>query len=310
MCALGAREHMIELKEVGKRFRIAPGPGRKAGVVDALNGVSAHIDAGEVVAVVGPNGAGKTTLFAVLLGFLEPTAGDLLIDGQEPRSYARTRGAGYLPERFRLPAEWRVRHALRAFAQLENVKWQRADDMIDAFGLKDDADKSIGSLSHGMLQRVGLAQALLAERALVVLDEPTEGLDAFWRLRFRDVVTQLRARQATVLIASHDLTELERLADRAILLRHGKVTETISLRDRTGSRSYRISLAQQNSAFAEVFPDAQRAAEPDTFVVAVGDVADLNRRLAALLAAGGSILSVQPADTLEERVTRGTGARA
>jgi ABC-type multidrug transport system ATPase subunit len=301
---------MIELKEVAKRFRIAPGPGRKAGVIDALTGVNARIDAGEVVAIVGPNGAGKSTLFAVLLGFLEPSAGDLSIEGQEPRAYVRARGAGYLPERFRLPAEWRVRHALRAFADLERASRARADDMIDAFGLKDDADKTIGSLSHGMVQRVGLAQALLAERALIVLDEPTEGLDAFWRVRFRDVFTQLRARQTTVLIASHDLAELERLADRAILIQNGSVTDTISLRDRTDSRAYRVVLADHHDSFAEVFPNATQAAEPHTFVVGVSDVADLNRRLAALLAAGGAVVTVQPADTLEERVTRGTGGRA
>ena len=301
---------VIKIDKVSKQFRITPGPGRKAGVVEALVGVTADIAAGEVVAVVGPNGAGKSTLFSVVLGFLEPTDGEIEIAGDDPRTYMRRHGAGYLPERFRLPAEWSVRDALRGFAKLERVDAKRADQVIDTFGLDDHAAKTMSALSHGMLQRVGLAQALLAERALVVLDEPTEGLDAFWRVRFRDVIAQQRARGATVLIAGHDLAELERLADRAIVMESGQLREIVSLRDRTGTRSYRLELAETHPSFASVFPDARAAAHPNAYIVDVSDVADLNRRLAALLDAGASIISIIPADTLEERVTRSTASQS
>ncbi len=301
---------VIKIENVAKRFRITPGPGRKAGVVDALIDVSVQISAGEVIAVVGPNGAGKSTLFSLILGFLEPTAGELSIGDEEPRSYMRRHGAGYLPERFRLPPEWIVRDAVRAFARLDRVDPTRADAAIESFGLSEHANKSMATLSHGMLQRVGLVQALLAERALLVLDEPSEGLDAFWRVRFRDVIAQERARGATILIASHDLAELERLADRAIVLEAGQVREIVPLRDRTEVRAYRLELAAAHSAFADVFPGARAAAEPHSFIVDVSDVADLNRRLAALIDAGAAIVSVTPADTLEERVTRPTGVKA
>ncbi|HEY0305325.1 MAG TPA: ABC transporter ATP-binding protein [Longimicrobiales bacterium] len=301
---------MITVDKVSKRFRITPGPGRKAGVVDALTDVSVEIASGEVVAVVGPNGAGKSTLFSVILGFLEPTAGDIAIDGDDPRRYMRRLGVGYLPERFRLPAAWTVRDALRAFAKLERVDAQRADLAIDAFGLADHAGKVMTALSHGMLQRVGLAQALLAERALIVLDEPTEGLDALWRVRFRDVIAQQRARGATILIASHDLAELERLADRAILLDSGRLREVMSLRERTAVRAYRVELADAHAGFTDVFPGARAVAQSHAFVVDVSDVADLNRRLAALLASGAAVVSITPADTLEERVTRSTGGQS
>jgi ABC-type multidrug transport system ATPase subunit len=300
---------VIKLEQLAKRFRITPGPGRKAGVVDALIDVSANISAGEVIAVVGPNGAGKSTLFSLLLGFLEPTAGDIAIQGEDPRSYVRKHGVGYLPERFRLPPEWPVRDALRALAGLERLDLKTADHAIEQFGLREHAAKTVAALSHGMLQRVGLAQAFMAERALLILDEPTEGLDAFWRVRFRDVITRQRARGATILIASHDLAELERLADRAIVLDAGRVREIISLRDRTDIRTYRIELAAAHSAFADVFPGARTAA-PHSFVVEVSDVADLNRRLAALLAAGAAVVAVAPADGLEARVTRTTGESA
>ncbi len=298
---------MIKLEKVSKTFRIAPGPRRKGGLVNALSDVSAHINAGEVLAVVGPNGAGKSTLFSVILGFLDPTAGDISIAGDEPRPYMRRHGAGYLPERFRLPAEWRVRDALRGFARLERMDVARADAVIDAFGLGEHAGKTVQTLSHGMLQRVGLAQAVLAERALIVLDEPTEGLDAFWRVRFRDIVAQQRARGATLLIASHDLNELERLADRALLLEDGSVRELVSLRDRTAVRTYRVELSASHPALTEVFPDARAAPGNAAYLIDVADVADLNRRLAALLSAGAAIVSIAPADTLENRVTRTTG---
>lgn len=295
---------MIELKEVTKRFRIAPGPGRKAGVVEALTGVTASIGAGEVVAVVGPNGAGKSTLFSILLGFLEPTDGDVLINDQDPRAYIRAHGAGYLPERFRLPVEWNVRDALRGFARLERIDVSRADAMIELLGLNEHARKSIGTLSHGMLQRVGLAQALMGERELVVLDEPTEGLDALWRVRFRDVIAEMRSQKTTVLIASHDLSELERLADRAIVLQDGRVAETVSLRDLSGSQTFRIALATTYDQFTDIFPGAEMVTPPATYVVKVADVGDLNRRLAALLSFGVNVVAVQPAETLEGRVTR------
>ena len=297
---------MIRLAEVSKQFRVSPGPRRRAGVVEALVEVTTEISAGEVVAIVGPNGAGKSTLFSLILGFLEPTDGDIEVGGTDPRKYMREHGAGYLPERFRLPPEWQVRDALRGFARLEKLDAERADAVIEAFGLTEHADKNVSALSHGMLQRVGLAQALLTDHDLVILDEPTEGLDAFWRVRFRDVIADQRNRGATVLIASHDLAELERLADRAILLENGSIKENISLRDRIAVSSYRIELAEEFAGFTAVFPQHQTAANRYNYIVEVSDLADLNRRLAALIATGATVVSVMPADTLEDRVTRAT----
>ncbi|HEX6007829.1 MAG TPA: ATP-binding cassette domain-containing protein, partial [Burkholderiales bacterium] len=139
---------MIRFDKVSKRFRIPPGPRRKAGVVDALLEVSAHIAAGEVIAVAGPNGAGKSPLFSLLLGFLEPTGGELSIAGDDPRSYVRKHGAGYLPERFRLPPEWRVGDVLRAFASIDRISRLRAQDTLERFGLAGHAQKNVAALSH------------------------------------------------------------------------------------------------------------------------------------------------------------------
>src|SRR5690606_11890781 len=183
-----------------------------------LDDVTLSVPPGGVGGIVGPNGAGKTTLFGLILGFIHPTKGRVRVDRLEPRRYLRRHGAAYLPERFRLPPEWTVGDALLALAGLEGLKGASAKERVAAamerFGLEPHAKKPVGALSRGLNQRLGLAQALLADRRLVVLDEPTEGLDPLWRIRFRDAVAELRGAERTILVASHDLAEVERIADK------------------------------------------------------------------------------------------------
>jgi len=299
------RDAMIELESVSKRY----GPPRRGGT-QALNGVSLRIPRGGLHAVVGPNGAGKTTLFAIVLGFLRPTSGKAMVDGMDPRDYARRRGAAYMPEQFRLPGSWTVLETLRGLAALEGVRGtereRRVHTAIRRLGLEREATKRLAALSHGLLQRVGLAQALLAERELVVLDEPTEGLDPLWRIRFRGLVEEFARAGRTVLLASHELSEVERLADRVVLLERGRVRETFEVRPATARLRYRIELAMPAAALLETFPDAAPDGGSDVaYYVEVDDAAELSRRLAALLAEGGIVAAVQPApEPLEERVRR------
>ncbi|HEX7120112.1 MAG TPA: ABC transporter ATP-binding protein [Longimicrobiales bacterium] len=257
---------MIELNNVTRIYPAAPGRGRHD--TAALRDVSLAIPDGGVWGIVGPNGAGKTTLFGLVLGFLHPTEGTVRIDGLEPRRYLRRHGAAYLPERFRLPPEWTLGAALRALASLEGLQRRaardRVDSLLDRFELTAHAAKPIGALSRGLNQRLGLAQALLADRPLVVLDEPTEGLDPLWRVRFRDVVAGLRDASRTLLIASHDLAEVERLADRVVLLEAGRVREVFDVaRDAAGPLAYRLTLAAPSPAVAEAFPGAVEAIAGD-----------------------------------------------
>ncbi|HEX7049378.1 MAG TPA: ABC transporter ATP-binding protein [Longimicrobiales bacterium] len=296
---------MIEFEGVTKTY----GPARSR---PALADVTVAVPRGSVWAVVGPNGAGKTTLFGLLLGFLHPTAGRVRIDGRAPRRYLRARGAAYLPERFRLPDGWTVAAALRALARLEGMgaaaARARADALLERFALGAHAGKPVQALSRGLLQRVGVAQALLAPRELVVLDEPTEGLDPLWRIRFRAVVDELRAEGRTVLLASHDLAEVERTADRVVLLEAGRVRDVLDVsRAPDAAQRYRLALAAPTPAVVEAFPGA--AVEPGeddvVYTVTVADAAELSDRLAALLAAGGIVSAVAPAaEPLEARVRR------
>ena len=272
-------------------------------MVEALRGVSLTIDAASATGVIGPNGAGKSTLFALILGFLKPSSGSVSIRGLQPRDFMRRHGASYLPERFSLPGAWPVLTALETLARLDRVDnaERRVAEVIDRLGLGEHADKPVRGLSRGLLQRLGIAQCLLAKRELVVLDEPTEGLDPVWRLRLREIITELRAGGATLLIASHELGEVERLVDSAILLDNGTIRETMTIAHKADApRRYAIRLRNEIGDATEFFPGA--SLRDHTLLVDVSDSADLSARLAALLERGAIVESVQPADNLEQRV--------
>jgi ABC-2 type transport system ATP-binding protein len=297
---------MIELDSVTKRY------GRRRTRPAALSDVSLHVPAGAVWAVVGPNGAGKSTLLALVLGFIRPSAGAVRVGGSRPRDYLRDEGAAYLPERFDMPAAWRVRDALHMLARLDGDDGRAAAGAADRLGLGPHLDKRAGELSRGLLQRVGLAQTLLARRALVVLDEPTEGLDPLWRIRLRDIIGELRADGRTVLLASHDLAEVERVADRAVLLDGGRVREVL---DTTGAGDddalYRVRLAAPFATATDAFPDAAFAADGLAFTATVSGPAELSARLGALIALGAVVAGVEPArQPLEQRVRDALGGDA
>lgn len=295
---------VIEAKVLGKEY----GPRRRR--VTALRDVSLEIAPG-VTAVVGPNGAGKTTLLGLILGFLRPSSGSIAAFGQPPRRYLATAGAAYLPERFRLPPEWTVRSAITALAHIEpggdTAAIARADHAIERMGLEDHKEKPVGALSRGLIQRLGLAQTLLGDHDLVVLDEPTEGLDPLWRVRFRELVGGWRSAGRTVILASHELPEIERLADRAVLLEDGRVMDVLEIRtEPEGPLRYRLELTAGADSVAPAFEDAAIETIGDgraTAFVTVRDAAELSARLAALLDRGGIVRSVAPAEEgLEERV--------
>jgi ABC-type multidrug transport system ATPase subunit len=302
---------MLELQEVTKRYG-----GRAPGAVDALRGITLQVPRGTITAVIGPNGAGKSTLFAVLLGFLKPTHGMIRIDGQAPGDYIKAKGVGYVPDRVALPPEWPVSDAILALARLDGLgraAEPAAERALERFGLIEQRNALIGTLSRGLLQRVALAQALLAKRELVILDEPAAGLDSLWRIRLRATLDELRTQGVTVLLASHDLAEVERSADRAVLLEDGRVREILETRQASAPmRFYSLGLAMTCPMLGNIFPDATRLGDAagETWQVSATDPAQLSARLAALLATGAQITSLQPLDVepLETRVMRALDA--
>lgn len=219
---------MIEFSGVSKHYTSLIRRRR----VEALSEFSLTMARGEVIGIAGPNGAGKSTLISLLMGFLAPTAGTVRIDGRAPRAYIESHGVGYLTELVNLPPRWRVTTALSRLAVYAGVPAAevptRVAAMLTALGLDEHAGKQVRQLSKGNLQRLGLAQALIGEFDVVVLDEPTHGLDPLWTQRFRDVVAALRQPDRVVVIASHNLDELETLADRVAILDHGRLQRVVT----------------------------------------------------------------------------------
>jgi ABC-2 type transport system ATP-binding protein len=279
---------VIEFLNVSKRFG-ARGPA-------ALREVGFTVAAGESVAVVGPNGAGKSTLLALALGFLRPTNGTIRIRGLQPRTFLRRHGAGWVPERFVLPASWRVRSTLEHFARMDGGRAgnARSREALGHFGLEGHADRRVSELSHGLGRRLSLAIATVTPRSLIVLDEPTEGLDAEGRTRFRERCEWLRAHDATVLLASQDLAEVGRIADRVLTLEKGALRDVLALRAGDGALTVRLELERPFERFAEFFPGAEPLVPAVAYHVRVADAAELTARLRGLFDAGATLRSALP----------------
>jgi ABC-type multidrug transport system ATPase subunit len=222
---------MIRLAEVSHEYRALWRPGRS---VRALDAVSLAIAPGEAVGIIGLNGAGKTTLLRLLLGYLRPTTGIVSIADVAPRRYVESHGIGYVPERVAIPGHWTVEGALQAYALLGNAGEdgsERVDAALGRLGLGALRERRVAALSKGNLQRLAIAQALLHDRELLVLDEPTDALDPVWIAELRSILERWRAEdpRRTLLIASHNLPQVERVARRVIVLHEGRVRADLAL---------------------------------------------------------------------------------
>lgn len=200
------------------------GVSKRYGAVQAVKDVTFTLNAGETVALVGHNGAGKTTLIKLMLGLIRPTTGTVSVLGEDPARgdfHVRQR-LGYLPESVSFHMALTGRETLAFYARLKRVEISSADALFERVGLAQEAaDRPVRTYSKGMRQRLGLAQALLGDPRVLLLDEPTSGLDPALRRNFYDLITDLRAGGATVLLSSHALTELEDRADRVIIVNRG-----------------------------------------------------------------------------------------
>lgn len=192
----------------------------------ALDGVTFAIGHGEVVGFLGVNGAGKSTAMRILTGFLPPTHGAVRVGGGDPRLAATRQMIGYLPESNPLPPRVRVREYMTLRAGLKGLSGKAARAAIaeaaDNCGIGDLMNRMIGQLSKGMRQRVGLAESILARPRVLILDEPTTGLDPHQAMATRNLIARL-GEGATVLMSSHILEDIERLCRRVIILNHGRV---------------------------------------------------------------------------------------
>lgn len=209
---------MIEIDRLTKRY----------GPVAALDGISFRVEAGEVVGFLGPNGAGKTTTMRILTGFLGPTSGRVIVGGFDvvERPIEARRCLGYMPEGAPLYPEMRVNEYLRFRAALKqiapNLRGDAVEYAMERTSIQDAANQRIFQLSRGYRQRVALADALVADPPLLILDEPTAGLDPNQRRQVRRLIREL-GRSRTVLLSSHVLSEVESTCQRAVVIHRGKL---------------------------------------------------------------------------------------
>lgn len=205
----------------------------------ALDGVSFQINRGSIFGLVGPNGAGKTTLLKTLLGVVQPTSGSVSVLGGTPLDPNVRRRMGYLPERLALPQPWTPIAFLASVARLKGVdSHARAlEPLLERVGLRNERGLRIGTFSKGMRQRLGLAAALIGAPELIVLDEPTDGIDPKGRADVREILLGERERGATILLNSHLLTESERICDQVGFLVGGKLRRVGSITELCTSHS-------------------------------------------------------------------------
>ena len=220
---------MIEIKDITKTF----------GEQHALDHVSFRVAKGEIVGLLGPNGAGKSTLMKIITCFIPPTEGELTVCGHSiyDDALAVRRHIGYLPELNPLYPDMYVREYLRFAAGLSGIKnrHERADEMIELTGLTPEAHKKIGQLSKGYRQRVGLAQALIHDPQVLILDEPTTGLDPN-QLEFIRSVIRNAGKDKAVLLSTHIMQEVEAMCSRAIIMGHGRILADESISGLTANK--------------------------------------------------------------------------
>ena len=294
-----------------KRFRTRFG--RTESV--ALDGVNLEVPRGETFGLIGPNGAGKTTFIKCLLGISHPDSGGVELLGgrpQDPRSRARV---GYLPERLTLPGAWTPYAFLASVTRLKRLRPERSelDGLLQRVGLSDAGHRKIRGFSKGMRQRLGLAAALVGAPELLVLDEPTDGVDPIGRVEIRQLLAAELARGATLFINSHLLSETERICTRIGILSRGRLVRSGPLEALTAvQQRWRVRFADGSPTPAEALMALGfEPAEGGAWEIAATDAPALNRALDGARAAGALLVELERASRdLEDVLTEALAAGA
>ncbi len=275
--------------------------------VRAVDGISLRVERGLSFGLLGPNGAGKTTFVKMLLSATHPTSGVAKLFGiPAQRTRARLR-IGYLPENHRFPTYFTGAGMLDFYAALAGVdrrtRKRRIPELLERVGLAGWGDIRTGKYSKGMLQRLGLAQALMNSPELLILDEPSDGVDPMGRIHIREILRDLEAKGVTIFINSHLLGEVEALCQEVAILHRGKVVLRGAVKDLTAGKGYRLTAANPPEGLLESF--RRRAVSMEvangSATLHFPDREAANRAVDELRAAGCEIDSLAPTScTLEE----------
>jgi ABC-2 type transport system ATP-binding protein len=303
-----ATDSVIEVKELSKSFRSR----FRRREVQAVQDVTLSVARGSVVAFVGPNGAGKTTTIYTLLGFLHPDHGSVRLFGLSAGNLEARRRTGFQSEIFYTYGFKTAESVLRFYGGLSEMCDQKIEmavtRQLERLGLGPARKRKIRGFSKGMIQRLGVAQALLHEPELLVLDEPTTGLDPEGRKLVADIILEEKARGTTVFLSSHILSDVERTCDHVVILREGKIAlseDMAALRNR--SDEWEIELLSWTPAMLEAVSGADVRDGRDGTVFIRCTNADKNVLLARLLEASADVGAVRRARTLEDLYMRYAG---
>jgi ABC-2 type transport system ATP-binding protein len=299
----------LDIRGLAKTYRT----GFRRRVVEALKGLDLAVEEGAIFGFVGPNGAGKSTTIKLLVGLCAPTRGTAEIFGR-PISDARCRDAiGYLPENPAFHDFLRPLEVLELLGRLSGLSGpdlrRRAEEKLELVGLSHARDLTVRKFSKGMVQRLGLAQAILHDPPLLILDEPMSGLDPMGRKDVRDLILELRRRGKTIFFSTHILNDVEAICDRVGMVMGGRLVREGALNQLLdGSvRSVEVRctpLGQEELRSVRAFA-ADASTNPEGHTFQFRDHAAANAALPRILAAGASILTVQPiSESLEETFVR------
>ena len=277
----------LEFEEISKEYRSFP---RRR--LRALDQFSLQVESGEILGFLGPNGAGKSTAIHLAMGFMRPTGGKGKLLGKPFGDAHARRRVGFLAENVALYHR-RAERLVRFYGALNGMRGhqltRRSREVLEAVGLLEQSSRNVGKFSRGMLQRVGLAQALVNDPDLLVLDEPTSALDPLARVAVRELLLRARASGKTIFLSSHLLSEVELVCDRVAVLHQGKLV-------RTGRTSDLLQSGEQFEIVARgiassLFPGAQAENGLVRFLAAAG-----GQRVALqqVWNAGGEVVSVNP----------------
>jgi len=234
---------VIETKELTKKYK--SGLNRKESV--ALDNLNLSVESGEVLGYIGHNGAGKTTTFKLLLGLIKPTSGSAQILGRSLQNLLEVKNdIGFLPEQPHFYDSLTGRQFLDFYAQLfgmkKELRQQRTEELLEAVDVKDAADVQLRKYSRGMLQRIGIAQALINDPKLVILDEPMASLDPMGRKHIRDLILSLKLQGKTIIFSSHILSDVEMICDRVAIINKGKLQRICTIDEMLDSTSGKIEM--------------------------------------------------------------------
>lgn len=295
---------LIEVSGLRKLYRSSFG---KAKII-ALDGIDFQVKEGELFGLLGPNGAGKTTTVKILLGLTHATAGSASVCGLPVRDPESRRRVGYLPEGHKIPNYLTARQALSIFGRMSGMSSadiaKRVTLLLDQVRMTQWADVRIKKFSKGMTQRLGLACAMVHAPQVLLLDEPTDGVDPVGRREIRDILRAEADRGTAVLLNSHLLSEIERTCDRVAVLRDGKVAAFGTVKDLTQkSATYKMVASPVDESLVASFRETGAGVERVNghMVLSVADVQHLNALVDQLRARGGVLSELTPVrETLED----------